>query len=70
VDAKLEAVVLPVSGVDRAKEFYKALGWREGADSAASGDFRVVQLTPPGPPCSVVFGTGVVREQAREELPT
>jgi catechol 2,3-dioxygenase-like lactoylglutathione lyase family enzyme len=56
---KLEVVVLPVSDVDRAKEFYKGLGWREDADFAASADFRVVQLTPPGSACSIIFGTGV-----------
>jgi catechol 2,3-dioxygenase-like lactoylglutathione lyase family enzyme len=56
---KLEVVVLPVSGVDQAKEFYKALGWREDADFASSADFRVVQLTPPGSACSIIFGTGV-----------
>jgi catechol 2,3-dioxygenase-like lactoylglutathione lyase family enzyme len=56
---KLEIVVVPVADVDRAKNFYKALGWREDADYAAGADFRVVQLTPPGSPCSVIFGTGV-----------
>ena len=56
---KLEVVVLPVSDVDRAKEFYKRLDWREDADFAASEDFRVVQLTPPGSACSIIFGTGV-----------
>ena len=56
---KLEVVVLPVSDVDRAKNFYQALGWREDADFAAAADFRVVQLTPPGSACSVIFGTGV-----------
>src|SRR5579863_8924910 len=56
---KLEVAVLPVSDVDRAKEFYKGLGWREDADFAASEDFRVVQLTPPGSACSIIFGTGV-----------
>jgi catechol 2,3-dioxygenase-like lactoylglutathione lyase family enzyme len=56
---KLEVVVLPVSDVDRAKNFYAALGWREDADFATSPDFRVVQLTPPGSPCSVIFGTGL-----------
>ncbi len=56
---KLEVVVLPVADVDRAKDFYKALGWREDADFATSEDFRVVQLTPPGSACSVIFGTGV-----------
>jgi catechol 2,3-dioxygenase-like lactoylglutathione lyase family enzyme len=59
VDMKLEVVVLPVADVDRAKNFYKALGWREDADYAAGADFRVVQLTPPGSACSVIFGTGV-----------
>jgi catechol 2,3-dioxygenase-like lactoylglutathione lyase family enzyme len=56
---KLEVVVVPVSDVDRAKEFYKELGWQEDADFAASVDFRVVQLTPPGSACSIIFGTGV-----------
>nr|WP_235433523.1 VOC family protein [Protofrankia coriariae] len=56
---KLEVAVLPVADVDRAKNFYKALGWREDAVFAAGTDFRVVQLTPPGSACSVIFGTGV-----------
>ncbi len=59
VDMKLEVVVLPVADVDRAKNFYNALGWREDADFAAGEDFRVVQLTPPGSACSVIFGTGI-----------
>jgi catechol 2,3-dioxygenase-like lactoylglutathione lyase family enzyme len=59
VDFRLEVVVIPVSDVDRAKAFYLALGWREDADFAKSADFRVVQLTPPGSPCSVIFGTGL-----------
>jgi catechol 2,3-dioxygenase-like lactoylglutathione lyase family enzyme len=59
MDMKLEVVVVPVADVDRAKNFYKALGWREDADYAAGADFRVVQLTPPGSACSVIFGTGV-----------
>jgi catechol 2,3-dioxygenase-like lactoylglutathione lyase family enzyme len=58
VDYKLEVVVIPVADVDRAKIFYRALGWREDADFARE-DFRVVQLTPPGSPCSVIFGTGL-----------
>lgn len=58
-DAKLEVVVIPVSDVDRAKTFYMSLGWRLDADFAAGGDWRVVQLTPPGSACSVMFGTGV-----------
>ena len=56
---KLEVVVVPVSDVDRAKNFYTGLRWREDADFATSADFRVVQLTPPGSACSVIFGTGV-----------
>ena len=59
MDMKLEVVVIPVADVDRAKGFYKALGWREDADFAGAEDFRVVQLTPPGSPCSVIFGTGI-----------
>jgi len=59
VDMKLEVVVVPVSDVDKAKGFYQALGWRLDADFVAGDDFRVVQLTPPGSPCSVIFGTGV-----------
>src|SRR4029078_10524807 len=59
VDMKLEVVVLPVSDVDRAKEFYTRLGWRLDADFVAGDDFRVLRLPPPGSPCSVIFGTGV-----------
>jgi catechol 2,3-dioxygenase-like lactoylglutathione lyase family enzyme len=59
MDMKLEVVVLPVSDVDRAADFYKALGWRLDADFATSPDFRVVQMTPPGSGCSVIFGTGL-----------
>jgi catechol 2,3-dioxygenase-like lactoylglutathione lyase family enzyme len=59
VDLKLEVVVLPVSDVDRAKRFYGSLGWREDADFAVGSEFRVVQFTPPGSPCSIHFGTGV-----------
>ena len=59
MDMKLEVVVLAVADVDRAKDFYKALGWREDADFAAGEGFRVVQLTPPGSACSVIFGTGI-----------
>jgi catechol 2,3-dioxygenase-like lactoylglutathione lyase family enzyme len=59
MDMKLEVVVLPVSDVDKAKGFYQALGWRLDADFVTGEDFRVVQLTPPGSPCSVIFGTGV-----------
>jgi catechol 2,3-dioxygenase-like lactoylglutathione lyase family enzyme len=58
MDMKLEVVVIPVSDVDRAKDFYTGLGWRLDANFGA-GDFRVVQLTPPGSRCSIIFGTGV-----------
>ena len=58
-DMKLEVVVIPVSDVDRAKEFYGRLGWRLDADFAAGDDFRVVQFTPPGSGCSVIFGNNV-----------
>ena len=60
VDMKFEIVVIPVSDVDRAKEFYARLGWRLDADYAApTGDFRVIQFTPPGSACSVIFGENV-----------
>jgi catechol 2,3-dioxygenase-like lactoylglutathione lyase family enzyme len=56
IDLKLEVVTIPVSEVDRAKEFYAGLGWRLDADFRAGGD-RGLQFTPPGSPCSVHFGT-------------
>jgi catechol 2,3-dioxygenase-like lactoylglutathione lyase family enzyme len=59
VETKLEVVAIPVSDVDRAKRFYESLGWRLDADFAAGEDWRVVQLTPPGSPCSVMFGKGL-----------
>jgi catechol 2,3-dioxygenase-like lactoylglutathione lyase family enzyme len=59
-DLKLEVIVLPVSDVDRAKAFYTGLGWRLDADAVKGDDFRVVQVTPPGSPCSIIFGEGVV----------
>jgi catechol 2,3-dioxygenase-like lactoylglutathione lyase family enzyme len=59
LDMKLEVVVIPVSNVDRAKRFYDGLGWRLDADFAAGDDFRVIQFTPPGSPCSVIFGKNV-----------
>src|SRR5215813_12909924 len=59
VDLKLEAVVIPVADVDRAKEFYGNLGWRLDADFAFDNGFRILQFTPPGSGCSVQFGTGV-----------
>ena len=59
VDLKLEVVVIPVADVGRAKDFYTGLGWRLDADVATGDDFRVVQVTPPGSPASVIFGTDV-----------
>jgi catechol 2,3-dioxygenase-like lactoylglutathione lyase family enzyme len=58
-DMKLEIVVLPVSDVDRAKRFYGGLGWRLDADFASGDDYRVIQFTPPGSGCSVIFGKNV-----------
>src|SRR6202023_3314283 len=59
VDMKLEVVVIPVSDIDRAKEFYSRLGWRLDAEFAAGNDFRVIQFTPPGSGCSIIFGKNV-----------
>lgn len=60
IDAKLEIVVIPVSDADRAKEFYgQKLGWRLDADYDNGSDFRVIQFTPPGSGCSVIFGRNV-----------
>jgi catechol 2,3-dioxygenase-like lactoylglutathione lyase family enzyme len=60
IDFKLEVVVIPVSDVDRAKSFYGGLGWRLDADYASDdGYFRVIQFTPPGSGCSVIFGKNV-----------
>ncbi|MCK2221820.1 VOC family protein [Actinomadura sp. ATCC 31491] len=59
---KLEVVVVPVADVDRAKDFYTGLGWRLDADVATDGDFRVVQVTPPGSPASVIFGSSVTAQ--------
>ena len=59
VDMKLEVIVIPVSDVDRAKEFYESLGWRLDADFAGADDYRVIQFTPPGSGCSVIFGKKV-----------
>jgi catechol 2,3-dioxygenase-like lactoylglutathione lyase family enzyme len=60
MDMKLEIVVIPVSDLDRAKRFYSNLGWRLDADFASDdGYFRVLQFTPPGSGCSVIFGKSV-----------
>jgi catechol 2,3-dioxygenase-like lactoylglutathione lyase family enzyme len=58
-EMKLEVVVVPVEDVDRARKFYEALGWRLDADLAVEDGYRVVQLTPPGSGCSIIFGEGV-----------
>ena len=58
VDMKLEVITIPVSDVDRAKEFYGGLGWRLDADFSTGND-RVIQFTPPGSQCSVHFGTNL-----------
>ena len=59
VDLKLEIVVIPVSDVERAKQFYAKLGWRLDADFAGADDYRVIQFTPPGSNASVIFGKNV-----------
>lgn len=59
MDLKLEVIVLPVEDVDRAKDFYVGLGFRLDADFATDDGFRVVQVTPPGSPASIIFGDGV-----------
>ena len=64
MDMKLEVVVVPVADVDRAKDFYESLGWRLDADFSGDGGFRVVQLTPPGSACSIIFGRGVTAAAA------
>jgi catechol 2,3-dioxygenase-like lactoylglutathione lyase family enzyme len=58
MDYKFEVVTVPVSNVDRAKNFYQGLGWRLDADFRFEDGRRTVQLTPPGSACSVHFGTG------------
>ena len=59
VDMKFEIVVVPVSDVDRAKQFYAKLGWRLDADYDNGKDFRIIQFTPPGSGCSVIFGKNI-----------
>jgi len=59
VDLKLEVIVVPVTDVDRSKRFYGELGWRLDADFSNGPDWRVVQMTPPGSPCSIHFGKGI-----------
>jgi catechol 2,3-dioxygenase-like lactoylglutathione lyase family enzyme len=59
VDLKLEVHIIPVSDVERSKQFYGRLGWRLDDDVAPSKDVRIVQFTPPGSACSVTFGKGI-----------
>lgn len=59
VDTKLEVVIIPVADVERSKSFYQSLGWRLDGDFTNGADWRVVQMTPPGSPCSIIFGKGV-----------
>ena len=59
IDQKLEVVVIPVADVDRAKQFYGGLGWREDIDFSLGDGFRGVQMTPPGSPSSIHFGKGI-----------
>lgn len=59
MDMKLEAVVVPVSDIDRAKAFYQSIGFQEDMDYASGGAFRVVRFTPPGSTASIIFGTGI-----------
>jgi catechol 2,3-dioxygenase-like lactoylglutathione lyase family enzyme len=59
LDMKLEVIIIPVSDVDRAKQFYESLGWRIDTDIARGDSFRIVQVTPPGSGCSVAFGNGL-----------
>lgn len=58
-EMKFEVVVIPVGDVDRAKRFYAALGWRLDIDFTANSRYRVVQFTPPGSACSIIFGIGI-----------
>lgn len=59
MDYKFEVTVIPVSDIDRAAHFYRALGWRFDAEYADDEGYRLVQLTPPGSPASIIFGSAV-----------
>jgi catechol 2,3-dioxygenase-like lactoylglutathione lyase family enzyme len=59
MDMKLEVAVIPVADVDRAKGFYTSIGWRLDADFVINPEFRIVQFTPPGSECSIIFGKGL-----------
>jgi predicted enzyme related to lactoylglutathione lyase len=60
---RLEVVVVPVSDVDRARQFYDGLGWRFDAEAAVEDGYRLMQFTPPGSGCSIIFGEGVTSAQ-------
>ncbi|MFC9624457.1 VOC family protein [Streptomyces sp. NPDC056930] len=65
MDMKLEVVILPVSDVDGAKGFYvEQLGWRLDADFPINDGYRIVQVTPPGSECSIIFGEGLTQQEA------
>ena len=63
MDFKLEVAVIPVSDIDRAIHFYKTLGWRFDAEFANDEGYRLTQLTPPGSPASIIFGSGVTNAE-------
>ena len=63
MDYRIEAITLPVSDVDRARDFYVQAGWNLDLDTVLGEGFRVVQLTPPGSPCSITFGTGMPQSE-------
>ena len=67
IDMKLEVVTLPVSDVDRAKDFYQCLGWRLDADIVVGDSFRAVQFTPTHSSCSVAFGKGLTTAEPGSE---
>jgi catechol 2,3-dioxygenase-like lactoylglutathione lyase family enzyme len=60
-DMKLEIVIIPVTDVERAKRFYGELGWRLDLDFKSGDDYRVIQFTPPGSGCSVMFGKNITK---------
>jgi len=59
MDWKIELIFVPVSDVDRAKEFYERIGWHVDHDQRPFEGLRFVQVTPPGSACSIAFGTGL-----------
>jgi catechol 2,3-dioxygenase-like lactoylglutathione lyase family enzyme len=68
MDMKLEVLVVPVSDIDRAKDFYRSLGFREDGDYRGEDGLRVVQLTPPGSPTSIILGGELVTSAAPGSL--